>query len=107
MSDATWAAARRTAEAFNREHGGTFLQLVDTACEPLTAAEIEAAAQHLDWSDARALFIAVRKREPSHAELVRTGQQLARMGFAFHKYRTTRIWHLDTRTDVAQTEPTP
>lgn len=107
MSDTTWAAARRTVETFNRDHGGVFLQLAEQACEPLTAAEIETAAQHLDWSDARALFARVRKREPSHAELVRTGQQLARMGFAYHKHRTLRIWHLDTRTGVTQTEPTP
>lgn len=108
MSNTTWAAARRTVETFNREHGGVFLQLADVACEPLTAAEIEHfAVQHGNWSDARALFVVVRKREPTHAELVRTGQQLARMGFTFHKYRATRIWHIDTRTAVAQTEPTP
>ena len=106
MNDTTWAAARRTVEAFNRDHGGTYLQLADVAHEPLTAAEIEPFAAHAYWSDARALFALVRKREPSHAELVRTGQQLARMGFAYHKHRTLRIWHLDTRTGVTQTDRT-
>lgn len=107
MSSKTWTAARRTVETFNREHGGTYLRLVDVASEPLTAPEIEPFAAHAYRFSARTLFAMVRKREPTHAELVRTGQQLARMGFAFHKYRTTRIWHLDTRTAVAQTEPTP
>ena len=107
MNDTTWAAARRTVEAFNKTHGGSFIQLADVAHEPLTAAEIEPFTAHAYRFSARTLFAMVRKRKPTHAELVRTGQQLARMGFAFHKYRTTRIWHLDTRTAVAQTEPTP
>ena len=106
MNDTTWAAARRTVEAFNRDHGGVFLQLAEQACEPLAAAEIEPFAAHAYRFSARTLFAMVRKREPTHAELVRTGQQLARMGFAYHKHRTLRIWHLDTRTGVTQTDST-
>ena len=107
MSNTTWAAARRTVETFNQKHGGVFLQLAEVVHEPLTAAEIETLAAHAYRHSAYTLFAMVRKSSRTHAELVRTGQQLARMGFTFHKYRTTRIWHLDTRTDVAQTEPTP
>ncbi len=92
----TFAEARQTVEAFNRKHGGTYLQVADPAPELLTFEQIRTQAETAPGEYVAAgLFLAITGRKPSRGEAVRLGHTLGHLRIARRKSGPYTLWLLD------------
>ena len=101
-----FAKAQIAANTINAEAGWPLLVVrpqPPRAGGALTDSELTMHAAHSPgWYDVRALYLALRKLEPSKGETISTGRRMAAMGWARRKVGTLSLWHVDnaTRTRV-------
>lgn len=91
-----YAAAAEAAAAFNRKHGGQYLQVAERAPEQLTFEEIRAQAEAAPGEYVAAgLFQAIKGRTPSRSEAIRVGHLLGHLRIARRKSGPYTLWLLD------------
>ncbi|MFB0007690.1 hypothetical protein KEM14_gp39 [Xanthomonas virus phiXaf18] len=91
-----YALAHETATAFNRTHGGEFLQVAERSPELLTFDEIRnvATTQPGEYV-VTGLFQAVKGRRPTRSEAIRLGHALGHLRIARRKSGPYTLWLLD------------
>lgn len=94
--ESIYAAASEAASAFNRKHGGQYLQVADRAPELLTFEEIRAQAELTPGEYvAGGLFQAIKGRVPTRSETIRLGHMLGHLRIARRKSGPYTLWLLD------------
>lgn len=89
--------ARTIAMTFNATHGVEILKVVE-ASEAITEDEVrQLSLPHMAmmWMSAGEVFRLIRKRAPTHSEVIRAGHLLSSMGWATRKYGPTTFYKLD------------
>lgn len=94
--ESTYALASQAAEAFNRKHGGQYLQVAERRPELLTFEEIRDQAERTPGEYvAGSLFQAIKGRTPSRSEVIRLGHMLGHLRIARRKSGPYTLWLLD------------